>query len=365
MREEDYSIYMRRCLDLAVKAEGMTYPNPMVGAVVVHNNMIIGEGYHRAAGSPHAEVNAISSVKEKHLLKDSILFVSLEPCSHFGKTPPCTDLIISSGIPFVVTGTRDTSEKVNGKGIEQLKRAGIKVVCGVLESECRRVNRRFFSFHEKKRPYITLKWAQSADGFIDIVRPQNSTPEPYWITGKAERVLVHIWRSQEEAILAGGETIRRDRPKLNVRYWSGNSPLRVILSRSGEVGDLSEENETKNLIFTFNNKKNPRKDCEYIVLKEGDMPAQKICEVLYAKGISSLLIEGGALVHEMFIKAGLWDEARIFTGSRIFGSGKKAPRIDGVRADEFSFEQVTLKLVMNNTGTGLQINPEKINFEFV
>lgn len=348
MREEEYGIYMRRCLDLAVKAEGLTYPNPMVGAVVVYNNTIIGEGYHLAAGTPHAEVNAINSVKDKNLLKECTLFVSLEPCSHFGRTPPCTDLIISSGIPVVVIGTRDTSEKVDGKGIEKLKRAGVKVVCGVMESECRRVNRRFFTFHEKKRPYITLKWAQSADGLIDIVRPANSTPEPYWITGKAERVLVHKWRSEEEAILAGGETIRRDRPRLNVRYWSGRAPMKVILSRSGNIGDFPEENETKSLIFTLNNKMCPRENCEYIVLSEGDMPVQKICGVLYNYGVSSLFVEGGAAVHNMFIEAGLWDEARIFTGNRVFGSGKEAPRIEGQTVDEFNFEEVVLKLVFKN-----------------
>lgn len=348
MQEGEYGIYMRRCLDLAVKAEGLTYPNPMVGAVVVYKNRIVGEGYHLAAGSPHAEVNAINSVEEKNVLRESILFVSLEPCSHFGRTPPCTDLIISSGIPVVVIGTRDTSEKVDGKGIEKLGRAGIKVVCGVMESECRRVNRRFFTFHEKKRPYITLKWAQSADGFIDIVRPADSTPEPYWITGKAERVLVHKWRSEEEAILVGGETIRRDRPKLNVRYWSGRDPIKVILSRSGNLGDFQAGNETKNMVFTLNNKIYPRDNCEYIVLSEGDIPAQKICEVLYNYGVSSVFIEGGAVVHNMFIEAGMWDEARIFTGRRLFGNGKKAPRIEGLTIDEFNFEEVILKLVLNN-----------------
>ena len=187
MEENDEIKFMRRCLELAVKAEGMTYPNPMVGAVIVYDGKIIGEGYHLKSGGPHAEVIAINSVIDKSLLKSSTLYVSLEPCSHFGKTPPCADLIISQSIPRVVVGTADSNSKVSGKGLSKLRSAGCKVISGVLEEECRRVNRRFFTFHEKKRPYITLKWAQSADRYLDILRSEDHRIEPTWITGKPER----------------------------------------------------------------------------------------------------------------------------------------------------------------------------------
>jgi diaminohydroxyphosphoribosylaminopyrimidine deaminase/5-amino-6-(5-phosphoribosylamino)uracil reductase len=233
MVEAEVNIFMKRCLELASKAEGMTYPNPMVGSVIVHEGKIIGEGFHLKAGGPHAEVNAINSVSDKSKLKDSTLYVNLEPCSHFGKTPPCADLIIANSVPRVVIGTLDTSEKVSGQGLSRLKNAGCEVITGVLEKECRRLNRRFFTFHEKNRPYITLKWAQSADGYLDMIRTSDQNTGPNWITGNPERVLVHRWRAGEQAILVGAGTLRVDNPKLNVREWTGNNPLRLVLSSSG------------------------------------------------------------------------------------------------------------------------------------
>lgn len=254
MKESVENKFMRRCLEMAAKAEGLTYPNPMVGAVVVCNGKIIGEGYHLRAGEPHAEVIAINSVPDKSELKDSTLYVSLEPCSHFGKTPPCADFIISHSIPRIVIGAPDTSDKVSGQGLFRLRNAGCEVITGVLEDECRRLNRRFFTFHEKKRPYITLKWAQSADGYLDILRSEKERIEPTWITGKPERSLVHRWRAEEESILVGAGTVRVDNPKLNVRDWKGKDPLRLILSSSGNIDKgsslLMDGGET--VLFTNN-----------------------------------------------------------------------------------------------------------------
>ena len=254
MSETDHIKFMRRCLELASKAEGLTYPNPMVGSVLVHDNKIVGEGYHLKAGGPHAEVIAINSVANKEILKTSTLYVNLEPCSHFGKTPPCADFIISWSVPRVVIGTPDPSDKVSGRGIERLRSSGCEVITGVIEEECRRLNRRFITFHEKNRPYITLKWAQSADGFLDIVRTENHKNEPTWISGKPERVLVHKWRASEQAILVGAGTVRADNPKLNVREWEGNNPLRLILSSSGLLneGSFSEPESGTVVVFTHN-----------------------------------------------------------------------------------------------------------------
>jgi len=348
MLEETDNKYMRRCIDLAVKAEGCTFPNPVVGAVVVFRDSVIGEGYHLQAGKPHAEVVAINSVKNRELLKLSTLYVSLEPCCHYGKTPPCTDLIISSGIPRIVAGTIDTSSKVSGKGIEILKGAGREVTVGIMEKECRWVNRKFFTFHEKKRPYITLKWAESADGFIDTEREASSTPEPYWITGMAERVLVHKWRASEETILVGGETVRKDNPKLNVRYWSGRDPLKVILSRSGNICKYLTENETKSKIFTFTGNRNfSSGNTEIFYLEEEANAGKTICDVLYNNGIQSLMVEGGAMVLNHFISAGLWDEARIFKGYENFHKGVRAPFIEGEEIFRTEFETSSLRIIIN------------------
>jgi diaminohydroxyphosphoribosylaminopyrimidine deaminase / 5-amino-6-(5-phosphoribosylamino)uracil reductase len=256
MTETEDIKFMRRCLELASKAEGMTYPNPMVGSVIVYEGRIIGEGYHLKPGEPHAEVNAINSVSDKSKLKFSTLYVNLEPCSHFGRTPPCADFIISNQIPRVVIGTTDTSEKVSGKGSKKLLDAGCEVKMGVLESECRRTNRRFFTFHEKKRPYITLKWAQSGDGFLDIKRTEDHGTGPTWITGKPEKVLVHKWRASEQSILVGAGTVRADDPSLNVREWKGQDPLKLILSRSGSFSSRLTTGSTKSnvVVFTHNRK---------------------------------------------------------------------------------------------------------------
>lgn len=348
MPESADNKFMRRCLELAVKAEGMTYPNPMVGSVIVHGGIIIGEGYHLKAGQPHAEVNAINSVHDKTLLSKSTLYVSLEPCSHSGKTPPCADFIISNNIPRVIVGTKDTTVKVSGKGISRMREAGCEVISGVLEEECRRINRRFFTFHEKKRPFITLKWAQSADGFIDIKRTAETVEEPNWITGKSERVLVHKWRSEEEAILVGAGTIRADNPSLNIRYWQGKDPLRIVLSGTGDLGKYLSDNETNGtvIVFTFNPGKSRDKGTRIILRNDVPAPLQ-VAEYLYDEKIQSLFIEGGAEVLAHFIEGGLWDEVRIFSGKENFNEGVKAPSFSGRIKAEIEFEKSSLRVFLN------------------
>lgn len=341
--------FMRRCLDLASKAEGMTYPNPLVGAVIVYDDKIIGEGYHLKAGGPHAEVWAVESVENRELLELSTLYVNLEPCSHFGKTPPCADLIISKKIPRVVIGTTDTSEKVAGKGLSKLREAGCEVVTGVLEEECRRINRRFFTFNEKKRPYITLKWAQSADGYIDRVRPEGCSAEPAWISGNPERILVHKWRASEQAILVGAGTIRADNPRLNVREWKGNNPVRIVLSASGSLPEHVAITDCigSNIVFTFYPEK-IRIPGAVVVKLEHQKPASlQVCDYLYNWGVQSLFVEGGAQVLRHFINTGYWDEARVFYGEQCFTDGIKAPEIKGNRLAETKFSKSLLEVFLN------------------
>ncbi|MCX6330750.1 MAG: bifunctional diaminohydroxyphosphoribosylaminopyrimidine deaminase/5-amino-6-(5-phosphoribosylamino)uracil reductase RibD [Bacteroidia bacterium] len=351
MPGEDDIKFMGRCLELAIRAKGKTCPNPMVGSVIVHDGLIIGEGYHLKAGEPHAEVIAIKSVRNKRLLESSTLYVNLEPCSHYGKTPPCAEYIISEGITKVVIGTMDTSEKVMGEGIIMLKSAGCEVITGVLEDECRWVNRRFFTYNEKKRPYIILKWAQSADGYIDIDRKENDERQPAWITGKAEKALVHKWRAAEQSILAGAGTVRADNPKLNVRDWTGDDPLRLILSSSGRLDNKSEVFRTNgiNIVFTHNI---DVKIADTVVMKLNDSndSAVQISDYLYNSGIQSILVEGGANVFSHFISTGLWDEARIFYGKDYFRKGVKAPVINGKVFCQTKFNLSSLEVILNEGG---------------
>jgi diaminohydroxyphosphoribosylaminopyrimidine deaminase/5-amino-6-(5-phosphoribosylamino)uracil reductase len=223
--------YINRCLELALPGLGNTAPNPMVGSVIVHGWHIIGEGFHHRFGGPHAEVNAVNSVKDKTLLRNSVLYVNLEPCSHSGKTPPCAEMIIEAGIPEVVIGTADPNPIVSGNGIKKLEHAGIRVTTGILEKQCIALNRRFITFHSRKRPYIILKWAQTSDGFIDVLRENQGISRPTWISNEISRKLVHKWRSEEQAILVGTQTAILDNPQLNVREWTGNSPIRMVIDR--------------------------------------------------------------------------------------------------------------------------------------
>ena len=342
--------FMQRCLDLAVSAQGNTYPNPLVGSVIVHRGVIIGEGYHLKAGGPHAERVAINSVVNRELLTSSTLYVNLEPCSHFGKTPPCSDLIIETGIKRIVAGTIDTSDKVSGKGISSLRNAGCEVITGILEDECRRVNRRFFTYHEKKRPYIILKWAESSDGFLDIDRDKLSGRRPTWITGKPERVLVHRWRAAEQSILVGAGTVRTDDPLLNVREWTGNDPLKLILSSSGRLNKDSGifSSGGKVVVFTHENEIKQEYSARIIHLDRNLSSAKQILNFLYDSGIQSLFIEGGAEILNLFISEGLWDEARIFYGKALFGNGIKAPELKGRIFSKTEFSESRLEVVSND-----------------
>jgi diaminohydroxyphosphoribosylaminopyrimidine deaminase/5-amino-6-(5-phosphoribosylamino)uracil reductase len=364
MDESDDLKYIQRCLELAVKAEGLTYPNPMVGAVVVHKGKIIGEGFHTEAGGPHAEVIAINSVSDKSLLNSSTLYVNLEPCSHFGKTPPCADLIISNLIPRVVIGTIDTSDKVAGKGISRLRESGCEVKTGVLEEESRRLNHRFFTSMEMKRPFIILKWAQSADGYIDILRTGKCKNEPAWITGNPERVLVHKWRSYEQAILVGAGTVRTDDPQLNVREWTGNQPLRIVLSRSGSIDMKSALCRTNGTFIVFTGNMNcDLPDEVKIKLEDGRPASEQIAQYLHGTGIQSLFIEGGAEVLRHFITTGLWDEARVFTGNLTFGNGIKAPElINAQHIERISYGMSMLeRFIRKGSGESKELDNMNIN----
>ncbi|HAL82359.1 MAG TPA: bifunctional diaminohydroxyphosphoribosylaminopyrimidine deaminase/5-amino-6-(5-phosphoribosylamino)uracil reductase RibD [Mucilaginibacter sp.] len=340
--------YMQRCIDLARSGMGSVSPNPMVGAVVVMDSVIIGEGYHHKYGEAHAEVNAINQVFSNfsdaaELLDQSTLYVSLEPCAHYGKTPPCADLIIKHRIPRVVVGCRDPFEQVNGKGIEKLREAGIEVITGVLEKECQWLNRRFFTRVQKHRPYIILKWAQTADGFF---APDDNSQ--HWITGTESRRLVHQWRAEEDAILVGKNTAAIDNPQLNVRYAPGRSPKRVVIDRRLELNkslnlfDQSVETLIFNEIRTDIEGKN-----KYIALEDFDRYVpQYILFQLYLQDIQSVIIEGGAYTLNSFIEAGLWDEARIFTGKINFRKGIRAPLISGA-AEEFLIGTDILRILVN------------------
>ena len=331
-----HETYIKRCLQIAKNGLGSTRPNPMVGCVVVHNNKIIGEGFTSEYGGNHAEVNAIQSVMDKSLLKEATLYVTLEPCSHYGKTPPCSDLIIENNIPNVVIGCLDDNEKVAGKGVSKLKNAGCKVTVGVLENECKEHHKRFFTFHNKKRPYIILKWAETLDGFI---APKTKDElKPIWITNSISRQLVHKWRAEEQAILVGSNTVLQDNPTLTVRDWTGENPTRIV---------LDEKNILSKDLNIFND------DAETIVISEKDIDfsnqvASQICKVLHLNDINSVIIEGGAQTLQTFIDANLWDEARVFTGNVEFKEGVKAPEFSGKQISEQTIEKDTLKFYIND-----------------
>lgn len=281
---------MYRCLQLASYGKGFVAPNPLVGSVIVYKNQIIGEGYHRKHGEAHAEVNAISSVKKTELLKSSTLYVNLEPCSHFGKTPPCSDLIIEKQIPRVVIAHQDPFSDVSGRGIEKLQKAGIEVKVGILETEARELNKRFLIFLERKRPYIILKWAQSIDGYLDKKRKTADEKAMKFSTGFTQ-MLVHRLRAEEAAIMVGKNTERLDHPQLNVRFWYGNDPIKKV-------------SDTK-------------------------VPLREQLTKMYEDRIQSLIVEGGGELLSSFVNSGLWDEARVEIAGVTLGAGIKAPNIGG------------------------------------
>ena len=320
--------YMQRCLELAQNGRQLVAPNPMVGSVIVHQGKIIGEGYHHQYGGPHAEVNAIESVENKELLKDSTLYVNLEPCAHHGKTPPCSDLIIRMRIPRVVVGCTDTYEQVAGKGIKKMQEAGIDVRVGVLEKEARELNRRFFTYHQFKRPYVILKWAETIDGYIDIDRSAGDKGIS-WITHPYLRIPVHKWRSEESGIMVGSKTAENDNPSLNTRDWSGKNPTRFVLDRNLTLsGDLKlMDGSIPTFVVTEKKQDSTSPNTQHIQIPFDKNLLPNLLHHMYQMEIQSLIVEGGRLLLQSFIDQSLWDEARVFVGNKTFGSGAKGPLI--------------------------------------
>ena len=320
--------YMARCLQLARCGQVEAAPNPMVGAVIVHNGLIIGEGYHRQCGGPHAEVNAIASVKDERLLCEATMYVSLEPCAHYGKTPPCADLIVSKRIPRVVIGCRDSFDQVDGKGIQKLRSAGIDVTVGILEKECLDLNHAFFTYHGKKRPYIVLKWAQSQDGYMDSLREKNGEHAPVRFSTDESTLRVHRLRALSDAILVGRRTAVLDNPSLTTRLWPGKNPMRLVIDRKGVLGKGLRlfDNTVKTVVFTevFRNSEG-LDQVEQVQLNFADDIVPQIVGYLYEHKVQRLLVEGGAHTLQAFIDAGLWDEATVEIAPVVLGDGVKVP----------------------------------------
>ena len=319
--------YISRCIQLAQNGRYNAAPNPMVGAVIVHNDRIIGEGYHIRCGEAHAEVNAIRSVKDKSLLKKSTIYVSLEPCSHYGKTPPCADLIIEQGIPKVVIGCMDPFSLVAGRGINKLRNAGIDVTVGVLEDECRKLIRRFITFHTEKRPYILLKWAQSADGFIDKERTEGN---PITLSTPLTSMLVHKKRAEYSAILVGRKTALLDNPSLTTRHWYGKNPVRLVIDKDLTLPSSLHlfDGTVRTWVFTQKEHTPNYPNTEFITLNFSENILPQIMEALYREKLQSLIVEGGSTLLQSFIDSGLWDEARIEISPILLEQGVKAPTLD-------------------------------------
>ena len=332
----EHEIFMQRCVDLAYLGQGNVSPNPMVGCVIVKNGLVIGEGYHSEYGGKHAEIKAIESVIDQKEIENSTVYISLEPCVHHGKTPPCVHELINRKIKTAVIGGRDSNPIVGGKGIEYLKRSGIEVIENVLEEECRKLNKRFFTFHEKRRPYVILKWAQTSDGYLDKNR-ETDEKGINWISSPESKVLVHKWRSEEQSILVGRNTILNDNPSLTVREISGKNPTRIVIDSqmqlSKDVNIFSNDAPT----LVFNRIQNKKLDgVEWIKIQETS--TKYILEELYKRNIQSVLVEGGSRTLQYFIIDNVWDEARVIVGDIKFGDGVKAPIINKVpvRAHQFS-----------------------------
>ena len=339
--------YIKRCLEIAKSGIGTTRPNPSVGAVLVVDNEIIGEGFTSPYGGSHAEVNAINSVEDPTLLKKATIYVTLEPCSHFGKTPPCSDLIIKSGIKKVVIGCLDSNSLVSGKGIDRLQNADCEVIVGVLENECKEHHKRFFTLHNRKRPFIILKWAETYDGFIaPKVREKQA---PVWITNEVSRQIVHKWRSEEHAILVGTKTVLDDNPALDVRHWKGESPVRIVIDRELKIPkNLKIYDESVKTIFMNERETFVNGNIVFEKIDFSKPIAFQICELLFTHKIQSVIIEGGAATLQTFIDENLWDEARVFKSEVNFNEGVKAPKLDSIHNKEENIKGDILKTYRND-----------------
>ena len=324
---------MKRALELAAQGMGKVAPNPLVGCVIVCEDRIIGEGFHQRYGGAHAEVNAINSVEDKSLLEKSTLYVTLEPCNHQGLTPACTELIIENKIPKVVIATVDPNPLVSGKGIERLREAGIQVELGLMEVEARWINRRFNTFHEKQRPYIILKWAETQDGFMDILR-ENGETGSFAISGKEAKTLVHRWRTEEAAILVGSRTVFIDNPQLTTRHWEGKDPVRIVIDANLKVPRTHRIFEDRGRTIVFNRlETRPIFNIEYVQLNFAEEILPRIMDYLSYEKLTSVIVEGGAATLGRFLELGLWDEIRRFKAPMKLEAGLKAPIIDGIPAE--------------------------------
>ena len=339
MNNEQHLKWMQRALDLAEMGRGHVSPNPMVGCVIVHNDKIIGEGYHQKYGGPHAEVNAINSVTAPNLLPESTCYVTLEPCAHFGKTPPCADLLVAKKVKRVVIASMDTNPLVGGKGVQKLKDAGIEVSTGVLEQHARNLNRRFFTMIEKKRPYILLKWAQTADGFI-----ARNNFDSKWISSEQSRMMVHQWRAEEDAILVGTNTALHDNPKLDVRDWHGKSPLRLVIDRHLRLPtDLNLFDGSLPTIVYNTVKTEEKEHLNFVEIGEKDF-LQNMLADLNERKVQSVLVEGGSFLLNSLIALGLWDEARVFECPILFNEGIMAPSLKDAPAETIQLQTDVLKI---------------------
>ncbi len=341
--------FMSRALELAELGRGKVSPNPMVGCVIVHDNIIIGEGYHQQYGEAHAEVNAINAVEDQSLLEASTVYVTLEPCAHHGKTPPCADLLVSKKVKRVVVGALDSNPLVGGKGLERMQQAGIDVNHGVLADTSRALNTRFFTFIEKRRPYIILKWAQTSDGFV-----ARENFDSKWISGEASRSLVHQWRAEEDAIMVGTRTAKHDNPRLNVRAWSGKDPLRLVIDKSLTLNKALNLFDGSQPTVIYNDLVAKKEmNLEYVKV-EGQDYLPEILSDLYTRKIQSVIIEGGGSLLNSCLKAGLWDEARIFTAPVNFDAGVSAPELQGNRIDSLTIGEDQLDMYNNLEPSFLQ-----------
>ncbi len=341
------SYYMQHALDLAKKGRGKVNPNPMVGCVIVHDGVIIGEGYHEKYGGPHAEVNAVNAVQNKGLIENSTVYVTLEPCAHFGKTPPCADLLAAVKPTRVVICNDDPNPLVAGKGIQKLKDAGIEIETGVLEKKGRELNKRFFTFQEKKRPYIILKWAQTADGFI-----ARENYDSKWISNEASRKLVHQWRAEEAGIMVGTNTALHDNPQLNVRHVEGNNPTRIVLDKTLRIPtdfclfDQSQPTIIYNALKTLAEENN-----QFVQLDFTQDIVPQVLSDLYEKKITSVIIEGGKQLLDAFIALNVWDEARVFIANSVyFKGGIEAPVVHRTLVSRQTIENDDLLVYMNPLG---------------
>ncbi len=338
---------MARCLELAEKGKGSVSPNPLVGAVIVHNNQIIGEGYHQQYGGPHAEVNAVNSVNNMALLKESTIYVSLEPCNHFGKTPPCSHLIVKHQIPRVVIANVDPFAAVNGTGIEHLKNNGVEVITGILDKEAAFINRRFLTFHTKKRPYVILKWAQTNNGFMDIDRSHSPT-KSYWITTPESKRLSHQWRAEEDAILVGYNTVKNDNPSLTTREVNGKNPIRIIIDPQLQLKKDKAIFDGSSKTIIINEVENNSADHVQYKNVNSVKSVAEILNVLYEQNIQSVIIEGGKATLQQFMEANIWDEARVLTAEKEFESGLAAPKLSQRPATTSLIDTDTLSIYYNN-----------------